>query len=96
MDEKVVNPSPRRKIIHEHGEPFGADIRVYALEEIVAEKLRAILQHVAKLEERGWIFPTSVTFYGRSARCAESIPTVPMISSRNKCSVMLRRRGISG
>ncbi|PYV80988.1 MAG: hypothetical protein DMG05_30700, partial [Acidobacteria bacterium] len=27
---------------------------VYALEEIVAEKLRAILQHFEKLEVRGW------------------------------------------
>jgi predicted nucleotidyltransferase component of viral defense system len=27
---------------------------VYALEEIVAEKLRAILQHVEMLEQRGW------------------------------------------
>jgi hypothetical protein len=31
-----------------------AEVRVYALEEIVAEKLRAILQHVERLEERGW------------------------------------------
>ena len=27
---------------------------VYSLEEIIAEKLRAILQHARKLEERGW------------------------------------------
>ena len=54
MDEKVLKPAPKRNIIHEHGEPFDAEVRVYALEEIVAEKLRAILQHVAKLEERGW------------------------------------------
>ncbi len=54
VDEKILKATPRRKIIHEYGEPFEAEVRVYALEEIVAEKLRAILQHVEKLEERGW------------------------------------------
>jgi predicted nucleotidyltransferase component of viral defense system len=54
VDEKVLKPAPERKIIHEYGEPLDAAIQVYALEEVVAEKLRAILQHVEKLEERGW------------------------------------------
>lgn len=54
MDESVLKPAPKRRIIHEYGEPFEAEVRVYALEEIVAEKLRAILQHIEKLEERGW------------------------------------------
>ncbi|MBI2829422.1 MAG: nucleotidyl transferase AbiEii/AbiGii toxin family protein [Acidobacteria bacterium] len=54
VDEKILKPAPRRKIIHEYGEPLEAEVLVYALEEIVAEKLRAILQHVGKLEERGW------------------------------------------
>ena len=54
MDEKLLKPPVRRRIIHEYGEPIDADVLVYALEEIVAEKLRAILQHIAKLEERGW------------------------------------------
>jgi predicted nucleotidyltransferase component of viral defense system len=54
MDERVLKPAQQRKVIHEYGEPFEAEVRVYALEEIVAEKLRAILQHAEKLEERGW------------------------------------------
>jgi predicted nucleotidyltransferase component of viral defense system len=54
MDEKVQRHAPKRKIIHEYGERLDAELRVYALEEIVTEKLRAILQHVAKLEARGW------------------------------------------
>jgi len=54
VDEKVMKPTLRRRIIHQYGEPLDAGIRVYALEEIVAEKLRAILQHIEKLEERGW------------------------------------------
>lgn len=54
VDEKILKPVQERKIIHEYGEPFDTQVRVYALEEIVAEKLRAILQHIEKLEERGW------------------------------------------
>jgi len=54
MDEIVLKPVQKRKVIHEYGEPLDVHVQVYALEEIVAEKLRAILQHVEKLEERGW------------------------------------------
>jgi predicted nucleotidyltransferase component of viral defense system len=54
VDEKVLKPVQIRSIIHEYGEPLEAQVQVYALEEIVAEKLRAILQHVEELHERGW------------------------------------------
>ena len=54
VDEKVLKPAVRRLILHEYGEPFRAAVSVYSLEEIVAEKLRAILQHIDKLEFRGW------------------------------------------
>ena len=54
VDEKVLKPVQNRKVIHEYGEPFEVQVQVYALEEIVAEKLRAILQHIEKLHERGW------------------------------------------
>lgn len=54
VDEEILKPAPTRGIIHEYGEPLESAVRVYALEEIVAEKLRGILQHAKKLEERGW------------------------------------------
>lgn len=54
VDEKVLKPCSRRSVLHEYGEPFQASILVYSLEEIVAEKLRAILQHAEALKERGW------------------------------------------
>lgn len=54
VDEKILRSVPRRKLIHEYGEPIESEVRVYALEEIVAEKLRAIMQHVEELKERGW------------------------------------------
>lgn len=54
VDEKVLKPFKKRSVIHGYGEPFKAQVQVYALEEIIAEKLRAILQHIEKLRERGW------------------------------------------
>ena len=54
VDEMVLKPASTRQIIHEYGEPLKAKILVYGLEEIVAEKLRAILQHIETLEKRGW------------------------------------------
>ncbi len=45
-----------RRLLHEFpGEPFEATSLVYPLEEIAAEKLRALLQSRQHLEERGWV-----------------------------------------
>ena len=54
VDEKVLKPAELKKVIHEYGEPFDTVVATYSLEEIVAEKLRAILQHMERLESRGW------------------------------------------
>ena len=54
VDESILRPPESRRIIHEYGEPLQAEILVYSLEEIVAEKLRALLQHAALLKTRGW------------------------------------------
>ena len=63
VDEKILKPVEKRKVIHEYGEPLEAEVQVYALEEIVAEKLRAILQHVDKLAERGWARSRARDYY---------------------------------
>jgi len=54
MDEIVMIKPEIRQIIHGYGEDVYKNIFVYTLEEIVAEKLRALLQHLQKLEKRGW------------------------------------------
>lgn len=54
MQEKIIKPIQYRNVIHNYEEPLISKIPVYALEEIIAEKLRAILQHAEKLKERGW------------------------------------------
>ena len=54
MDEPVMWPVQSRRIIHDYEEPLDARVQTYSLEEIVAEKLRAILQQTRALRERGW------------------------------------------
>ena len=66
-DEPVLLPTPERQILHgydELGEQLG-DVRLatYALEEIVAEKLRALRQTHAQLEARGWRRPRARDYY---------------------------------
>ncbi len=54
LDEPVLQSTPEREVIHGYEESLDTMIQVYSLEEIVAEKLRAILQHQLKLEKKGW------------------------------------------
>jgi len=53
-DEHIVLSPVSKQLLHEYGEPIDQNIPVYALEEIILEKLRAILQHIKKLHERDW------------------------------------------
>ena len=53
-DELVVRPPQLRHLLHDYPESISADIACYPLEEIVAEKLRALLQSRARLQARGW------------------------------------------
>jgi uncharacterized protein len=54
VDEPILLPIEKRPILHDFGEEFSMTVDVYALEEIVAEKLRALLQSQRHLAERGW------------------------------------------
>lgn len=54
MKEPVILDPIQKNIIHSYGEKLDATIMTYCVEEIVAEKIRAILQYAKKLHERGW------------------------------------------
>lgn len=54
VDEGVLLRVREHPILHGFPEPFEAEVRAYALEEIVAEKLRALLQSRDSLAKRGW------------------------------------------
>ena len=63
MDEPILWPVVQREVMHEYGEPLRVEVLAYSLEEIVAEKLRAILQQAARLESRGWSRNRARDFY---------------------------------
>eukprot|EP01035_Chromulina_nebulosa_P024783 gene24783-32275_t len=52
--ELVLLPPNLCPIIHSYAEELNASLYVYPLEEIVAEKIRALHQFAKKLHERGW------------------------------------------
>jgi len=54
VDEPILLAPERRPILHDFPESVSGEISVYCLQEIVAEKLRALLQSLARIEERGW------------------------------------------
>jgi len=66
-DEPVLLAAPERDLQHgyeEIGEDLGdVHLATYALEEIVAEKLRAILQTQQRLHVRGWNRPRARDYY---------------------------------
>jgi len=63
VDEPILLPAPARPIIHGCGEELAGAVRAYSLEEIVAEKLRALLQNEARRGERGWVRPRCRDLY---------------------------------
>lgn len=62
-DEPVALPPVGLPLLHVYDEPLVVRLQCYALEEVVAEKLRALLQTKARLEQRGWARPRSRDYY---------------------------------
>lgn len=54
VDEPILFPTETRPVLHGFSESISAQIAVYALLEITAEKLRALLQSKTRLQKRGW------------------------------------------
>jgi predicted nucleotidyltransferase component of viral defense system len=52
VDEKILRPPVRRQILHVYEEPVEGQLLTYSLEEIVAEKMRGLLQWAKKLDEK--------------------------------------------
>ncbi len=54
IDEPVLLRPAKRPILHDFPESMTGEVPVYQLQEVVAEKLRALLQSLARIEDRGW------------------------------------------
>jgi predicted nucleotidyltransferase component of viral defense system len=62
-DEPVIMEPDSRTLIHSYEEQLNPSIRCYCLEEIIAEKMRCLLQTQAKLLTRGWNRPRARDYY---------------------------------
>ena len=62
-DEHIAWPVERRRVIHDYGELLNAELQVYSPTEVVAEKLRATRQQLARLENRGWMRNRARDYY---------------------------------
>lgn len=62
-DEPVLRKPENRALIHGYEERLSVTVRCYCLEEIVAEKLRALLQTHERLVTRGWARPRARDYY---------------------------------
>lgn len=62
-DEPVLMTPLKQRIIHGYDEELVCEITSYCLEEIVAEKLRTLLQTHQKLINRGWNRPRARDYY---------------------------------
>jgi len=54
VDEPVLLVPESRKVLHDFDEPLEAKVNVYQLSEIIAEKFRALLQSLYRLQKKGW------------------------------------------
>ncbi len=62
-DEPVLLEPHMRPIIHNYEEDLNVSVRCYRLEEIVAEKMRSLLQSRDRLVEGRWTRPRSRDYY---------------------------------
>lgn len=62
-DEIVMLPPEYKLILHGYEEELDCTIACYSIEEVIAEKLRALLQTHQKLITRGWSKPRARDYY---------------------------------
>lgn len=98
-DEPILLPTPERPILHgydELGERLD-DLRVatYALEEILAEKLRALRQTQMKLEGRGWSRPRARDYYDLWRLLSDRPAAVDQPLLRRILPAKLAHRGVA-
>ncbi|MDD3827881.1 MAG: nucleotidyl transferase AbiEii/AbiGii toxin family protein [Anaerolineae bacterium] len=54
QDEPILLPPETRTLLHGYEEELDVNVRCYCLEEVLIEKMRALLQSRERLNRRGW------------------------------------------
>jgi hypothetical protein len=74
VTEPILTPVEIRPVLHGFAEEIDVRIPVYSLAEITTEKLRALLQSKARLQERGWgAITIQRNFHAIRSTCRQSI-----------------------
>lgn len=98
-DEPVLLPTPERPILHGYDELSEqlehVRLPTYALEEIVAEKLRALLQTQVQLEGRGWRRPRARDYYDLWRILTERWDQIDPATVRSILPAKFAHRGVS-
>lgn len=69
-DEPLLLPATDRALLHGYAEDLTTTLRCYSLEEIVAEKLRTMLQAEKRLKEGRWLRNCARDYYDLWRLCA--------------------------
>ena len=94
-DEPLLWSTQTRELLHAYEEPIDTRVCVYALEEIVAEKLRAILQHARQLEERGWSRSRARDYYDLWRILGEYRGALDLSGFKDRLTGKCATRGVS-
>jgi predicted nucleotidyltransferase component of viral defense system len=92
VDEPILASTENLAVLHGFAEDFSATVSGYSLVEITAEKLRALLQSLARLQERGW---------GASRICRDyydlwNLLQLPGVRSPNLMSLLGKKCAVRG
>lgn len=90
FSEIVYLPVQLRPLIHDYGDEIKAEIFSYSLEEVIAEKISALLSLSQKLHERGWARSRARDYYDlwrifSSYKDAINISIIPDLAAK-KCA----------
>jgi len=93
-DERLVYPTVEKSILHEYGEVLPQRIKAYALEEILTEKYRGILQNQQRLKIKGWVRSRVRDFYDLWRILTQFKNEVKLVNFRSAFITKCQHKGI--
>jgi len=94
MDEPLLLAAQGRALLHGYEEGLVATLRCYALEEIVAEKLRTTLQAQKRLDEGRWLRDCARDYYDLWRLCVGPDRRVDFAKVRDILPAKCAARGV--
>lgn len=93
-DEPILLPTKSRPILQAYGEELPGRVVCYSLEEIVCEKLRAVLQNEERRKRRPWVRPRCRDFYDLWTLLRKPQPGIDANAVRRSLRAKCEVRGV--